>query len=164
MKNVKTTLLISAIAAGLMMTAANAAPNGGMMPMAFADLDTNGDGSISQEELDAHKAARFAEMDTNGDGGLSAEELALNARKQRGQRMVSQLDSNGDGLIQIDELGKGQRGDPFMRMDANSDGSISEEEFNAAKEKMGQRGERGHGKGKGDCDGEGHGKGKKRNN
>lgn len=113
----------------------------------FATLDANGDGVITQEELQAHAAARFASVDTNGDGGLSAEELIAAAGERaadRTERMIARADENGDGLIQQDEMrprGGDRLARMFARVDADEDGTISEDEFTAAQERRAERGE-----------------------
>ena len=53
---------------------------GGTPPQAivdriFATLDTNGDGKATADEVDKHTAERFDQWDTNHDGTLSTEEL-----------------------------------------------------------------------------------------
>lgn len=45
----------------------------------FKQMDTNGDGRITREELDARRTARFDMLDVNHDGKLSAGEVS-NAR------------------------------------------------------------------------------------
>ncbi|WP_316014210.1 calcium-binding protein [Roseobacter sp. HKCCA0434] len=112
-------------------------------PFDFDSLDADGNGEITQAELDAHRAARFAEADTNGDGELDAAELAAMAearRAERAARMVARADADGSGGISLDEMpGSDRRGDRFERIDANGDGAISREE---AEEARGHR--RGH--------------------
>ncbi len=46
-----------------------------MMPMDIKSLDKNGDGKVSFEEFAAPMKAHFAEMDTNHDGFLEQNEL-----------------------------------------------------------------------------------------
>ena len=59
------------------------------------------------------KQAKFAEMDTNGDGAVSLDELTTNATA-RIQEKFTKMDANGDGQITEDELtsrkGKGKKG------------------------------------------------------
>ena len=52
--------------------------------MSFADLDTNGDGVLSVEEMQAPMLERFQSADTDGDGNLSADELNA-ARPEKGE-------------------------------------------------------------------------------
>ncbi len=107
----------------------------------FAELDTNGDGTVSAEEFEA-RADRFARADTNGDGLLTAAEIAAAGEEraaQRAERMIARLDSNGDGALSEDEISS--RRDParmFERLDANDDGTVSAEEF--AEARMGGNG------------------------
>ncbi len=115
----------------------------------FATLDANGDGTVTQQELVAHREARFAESDTNGDGALSIEELTAASREkaaERAARMLEQRDANGDGLLQQAELAPGsdRMERMFDRIDANDDGAISAEEFEEIKERRGR--DRGHGR------------------
>ncbi|SLN56855.1 EF hand [Pseudoruegeria aquimaris] len=119
--------------------------------MTFEQLDANGDGKITAEDLAAAKAARFAEADTNGDGALSAEELQAQAdarRADRVEKMIERMDANGDGVLSMEEMeaGRGDRGDRgdrggrmISRMDTDGDGAVSAEEFEAAKAKMAER-------------------------
>ena len=70
---------------------------GGRGPMPMSALDTNGDGTISQQEFDSFHAQRgygprgtmdpprFADFDRNGDGSVSADELAQGQQLRRQQ-------------------------------------------------------------------------------
>ena len=136
----------------------------------FADLDADNDGKVTPAELQAHAAARFAAADTDGNGTLSVEELVARQellraeRMQRGaERMMERMDANKDGVLSADEM-RPQNGDRmFARLDADNDGAISEEEMNKARERFADRHEGKFGKWmKRHGDGEhGHGEGKK---
>ena len=53
----------------------------------FAQVDTDGDGKITPEELQAHSAARFAQADTDGDGTLSVEEMVARMEARQAERL-----------------------------------------------------------------------------
>ena len=83
---------------------------GDMLPD-FTALDTDANGQITTEEVDAARAARFATADANIDGGLPADEIItrIEARRAemlaaRAQWMIEQKDTNADGLLQAGEL------------------------------------------------------------
>lgn len=128
----------------------------------IAQFDANGDGAITQEEVDTVLAERFAAADADGDGLLSADEAFAAAEARRAERMrtrteamVSRLDDDGDGLLSAEEVASGGPASRiFDRLDADDDGTISAEELETAKTRMGRRGEhRGHhGRGHGDSD------------
>ena len=159
----RTYLITGIVVTALSVTAVAASANGfdgkkrGHGPrINFEEVDTNGDGFLSQAELEAHGAARFATADTNGDGVLSADELqaAMEARaadraKRGSEKMIERMDANGDGVLSQDEMKP--RGDRtarmFERLDKDGDGQISKEEFEAAREKMrdGRKGKKRHG-------------------
>jgi Ca2+-binding EF-hand superfamily protein len=146
---------VSALALGAVLVTvampadAHGGKRGGGERASFSELDANGDGQLTQEEMLAFAQTRFNERDTNGDGGLSQDEMlaALEEDRQeraerRIERMIDRADANDDGLLQFDEIGPKDDGDKrFARMDANEDGVISEEEF----AEMGKRGGRGKG-------------------
>ena len=115
-------------------------------PIVFSELDTNGDGVVTKEELEARQAARFTDADANGDGQLTAEELiaAQEAREserkeRRAARMIERLDTNDDGQVSAEEMAafepRRSAGDIFDRLDANEDGQLTEEEFAEARSK-----------------------------
>lgn len=148
----KTPLLIAALAATALTTAATAQGRG---PMAldrpeFAELDADGDGLLSADEMREAMTARFTAADADGNGALSADELEtiIEARlAERGARMVERMlarrDADGSGDLSLEELAQGQpRQAMFDRLDADGDGAISEAEFEA--HGMGE-GRRGHG-------------------
>ncbi len=151
--NTKAILLILAL--GIAAVPITASAKGGHGPRAtFEELDQNNDGQITQAEMDAHAAARFAAADTNGDGSLSAEELMARSKEgaedrmtKRVNRMVEHLDTDGNGLISADELSARKAkhgGNRLQRMDADNSGGISKEEFETAVEKhRGKRHKRG---------------------
>jgi len=173
----KKVLVLAAVSATLLGSVAFAAGQGkgnmGGMGMAggqrmaqlsFADLDTNGDGQLTLDELTARPADHFASADANGDGGLSADEMTEMMLSQMQDRiatmaaqMVTRLDANKDGLVQADEMKPmGNDGAGLERMfsimDVNGDGAVSEEEFDLVTQRLGQMQQR-----MGERGGEGHG-------
>lgn len=102
----------------------------------FEDLDANGDGQLTQAELDGHMQARFAQADTNGDGRLSKDELQARGSSRaskRADKMIERLDANGDGGLSLEEMRQGRGGAMFERADADGDGAISKAEFDEAR-------------------------------
>ncbi|MFN3723805.1 MAG: EF-hand domain-containing protein [Paracoccaceae bacterium] len=130
-----------------------------MAGMDFAAMDADGDGKVTQAEIEAHRAARTAAIDTDGDGLLSADELAamhIRAATERANmqatRMIGQMDADGDGKLSAAELTtRPMPARMFERLDTDKDGAISEAEMAAAKDRMtdrrGARGEMGSEKG-----------------
>ncbi len=126
------------------------------MGMSFALLDTNGDGQVTVEEIEARQAARFAAADADGNGGLSAEEMVAMAETQRLEMLtdamterLARIDDNGDGQVQAEEM-TARMPNPVMMfdvMDADNDGAITQAEFDAAREQMDDRGPRGEHRG-----------------
>ena len=93
----------------------------------FSTLDTNGDGMIAKAEIQAYGAARFANIDIDGNGSLSRDELVVTMTK-RSNWLLKRLDTNGNGTVEQAKLG-GQR--MIKYLDKNKDGMISQEEFEA---------------------------------
>ena len=131
--------------------AANAKEQGGKMRgpqeprITFEELDLDGDGFVTEDDLAAHAAARFAASDSNGDGVLSADELEAATLKRMQDRaagkagkMIERRDSNGDGVLSPDEMAprKDRSAKMFERADTDGDGKISKTEFEAARDKM----------------------------
>ncbi len=131
----------------------------------FAEMDTNGDGAVSLDELTTAATAkiqeRFTKMDTNGDGQVTEDELT--SRKGKGKKgkhggkyggkhggkyggimSFDSLDANDDGMVALDEL-TAYAQEIFTKMDANGDGQITEDELKSGKRK-GKKGKRHHNK------------------
>jgi len=135
---------------------------GAMMP--FEEIDADSDGKITAAELKAHADARFGAADTNGDGLLDADEMqarmlaqAATRMQERSARMIEMMDSDADGKLSAAELQAGPRkGDRFERMmsrlDTDEDGAISRAEMDAAKARRAE-----HRDGRGDGHRDGHG-------
>jgi len=162
---IKKALVLSLlIPVGLSLTGFASAQQGPQSPdrPAFADIDTDGNGELTLEELQNLGAARFAANDIDGDGALSRDELLAAGQERmasRADRMLERLDTDEDGMISQEEMaaaqeGRGGRRSPermFERVDADEDGVISQAEFEEAAERMmerrggrhGQRGDRG---------------------
>ncbi len=125
-------------------------------------MDTNADGKVSREEFDAMSRKmsdeRFGQMDANADGFIDQEEIGKMAQRQGGQGMRRPEGGGspgGEGGFRRPPggeggspggspggqggRGRGMFGDPketFKRMDADGNGSVSEEEFTKFTEKM----------------------------
>lgn len=149
---------VLALAAGatvFAVPAADARDRGGER-MTFETLDTNGDGAVTQAELDALRESRFAEFDANGDGSVTLEEFTARAQVRSAERataMFERLDADGDGVLSRDVLetqgrGRGDRGNIIARLDTDGDGAVSKEEFEAMKARRADMREgRGHRRG-----------------
>ena len=116
----------------------------------FASIDTNGDHSITADELAALQARSlasaqaamqkqmeddFKKLDTNGDGALSLAEFRAAAPtlrpRQTPDQMLKAMDANGDGKVTDAEYRAGPVAD-FDRMDADHNGILTAQEVQAA--------------------------------
>ena len=134
-----------AITAGVGVAEARERGHGGE-GMTFEQLDVDGSGEITTEDLDAFKSQRFAELDANGDGSVDLEEFTAHAQARAGERaaeMFARLDADGDGSLSRDVLesrmGRGPGERMISRFDTDDSGGVSAEEFEAAREKMAER-------------------------
>ena len=94
------------------------------------EVDTNGDGRITQAEIDAAVNARFARFDADGNGRLSLEEFtALWADLTRPAmvRAFQFMDPNGDGNVTKAEVDE-KTSRLVQRFDRNGDGALSMED------------------------------------
>lgn len=125
-------------------------PRGG-----FAAMDFNQDGKITAEDFTARKLAMQKAMDPDGDGFITLEEMKTQAgerakqrAEERAERRFKALDTDGDGKISAAEAlmdDKNARRAPgpeafVARFDADKDGAVSPEEFEAARKAMHERG------------------------
>lgn len=108
----------------------------------FEELDANGDGKLTQEEMETHMQARFEGADTDGNGSLSQEELLARISAEQAKRaekyvahMIDRHDADGDGALTMDEMQSRHKGKMFSRMDADDDGAVTKEEFETMRAK-----------------------------
>jgi Ca2+-binding EF-hand superfamily protein len=124
----------------------------------FSQLDKNGDGFITEDEVGDDRKAFFERLlrvaDKNKDGKLSKDEFvaglaAGEAKRPEGtpgekrplgkdfdpEAMFNRLDKNGDGKITKDEIPE-ERAEFLRRMDTDGDGVITKEEFKAGIAKL----------------------------
>ena len=119
--------------------------------MNFEALDTDGNGEISREEMQAQMESRFTGADTDGDGVLSRDELVAAGQKRvedRVQRMLDRFDEDGDGSLSADEMPRPDErraARMFDMIDSDDSGGISKEEFAEMRERMEERHTRGGG-------------------
>ena len=120
----------------------------------FAAVDADGDGKVTQAELDAHRKTSVAGFDTDGDGMISKDEATAFATGKMQARITAMIDQqfamrdlDGDGKLSAVELiAPPAHTGLFDRADADGDGAVSEAEFSAMQERM--QGMRGQGFGK----------------
>jgi hypothetical protein len=96
----------------------------------LGSVDTNSDGALSQEEIDAAVTARYAAFDDNKDGKLSLDEFQMlwaDLTRPVAVRAFQFLDPNGDGLIERTEVDK-RFGSLVARLDRNNDAKLSPED------------------------------------
>ena len=114
-------------------------------PQLMIDLfDADKNGEISNKEwVDVFKA-----IDENGDGKITDEELQKYNQKLEEQALKERfksLDKDGDGALTKEEFGGNEQ--IFNRLDANGDGKITLEEMKQATERMRTMGEGGRARG-----------------
>lgn len=148
----KTTLgLAAALMAALSLTLpATADAKGRGAPIDFSAVDADKNGTLSLAELKAHRAARTTKMDTNSDGTITEDEIKsmiearaeehgrkMGKRAERGvKRMIERADANEDGVLTTAELtaaGDKRVERMFGRLDADENGEISEDELRSAR-------------------------------
>lgn len=156
-RNVFEIILIGAavLAVALLPLAADAACGKQHQPPAFAEVDADGDGFVSESEFDAFRAARhqamaeegrpmkgmatapgFAEVDSDGDGKLTEAELTA-AQQAHMQAMQEAKGDAEKGMGHGKGMGKGmhhgghdgRKMPTFGDLDLNGDGCIDAEEF-----------------------------------
>lgn len=109
----------------------------GMGRMMMERFDTNDDGRITQEEIDAAQTERFAAGNADGNQTMSIEEFEPLFNREHREQMVrafQRLDRDGDGQVTREEFDSRTAG-LVQRMDRNGDGALTLED----------RQERGHG-------------------
>ena len=101
--------------------------HGGGMRMMEA-YDTNGDGKLTQEEVDQARAAQLKKFDRDGDGVLSIgeyEALWLDAMREGMVDRFQEHDADGDGKVTQEEFGR-RHARMIKHMDRNGDGAYDE--------------------------------------
>ncbi|SLN25588.1 transaldolase/EF-hand domain-containing protein [Roseovarius litorisediminis] len=151
-------VVAAAIAATSTFAIAQQAGQGGMRQgpaFDFDELDADGDGKVTPEEMQARAQERFTAADTDGDGAISTEEMIARMQSRMAERMAARAkmmmearDANNDGKVTMDEMQPQMMGRMFEMHDSDGDGAISQEEFAAIK-KMHHRGKMKDGSGKG---------------
>jgi len=110
-------------------------------------FDANKDGKLQVSELPDRLRARLAAADTNSDGVLTVDELNAHAAKMRQARFAA-ADKNGDGALDASEVGP-ERWARIQVADANKDGKVTQAELDAARASGVLHGGGGHGHGRG---------------
>ena len=105
--------------------------------------DTNKDGAVDRAEWKAAQEARFKQLDTNGDGKLTQDELfartpaagnsvlPTDRQAQRQSTYFQLLDADKDGVVTFAEF-MAQADRNFARCDLNKDGRIDTAECRQA--------------------------------
>jgi Ca2+-binding EF-hand superfamily protein len=92
--------------------------------------DADGDGGVTQSEIDEWRANRLREFDTDGNGQLSLDEyraLWLDAMRERMVDQFQAHDDDGDAQVTADEFGE-RTSRLVMVHDRNDDGVLNLED------------------------------------
>ncbi len=118
---------------------------GGMMfGAAISDIDADGDGAITQDEIDLFRAALVGGADASGDGAIDLAEFEAIFVDLARDRMVDQfqdLDADGSGSVTQAEMDT-RFGGIVARMDRNGDGLLNADD-RGGRDGDGRRGDHG---------------------
>lgn len=120
------------MSAGLGLAALGGAALADKGPGMFGRADTNGDGFVSKEEFAAGRDKMFAKFDANSDGAIDQAEVDK-AREAWKQRRAEK--AQADGTAQTEKPKKEHKGF-LVRLDTDSDGKVTTQEFAAAGDQM----------------------------
>jgi Ca2+-binding EF-hand superfamily protein len=110
----------------------------------FSRLDTNKDGVLTRDELEAKGAARIAasfdKLDRDKDGMVTQEEMRearttrMAAFKAQAETRFREADQNSDGMLSKEETQTGMPrvAERFDKLDQNKDGQLSPDELRSA--------------------------------
>ena len=112
---------------------------GGVFSVQFTDLDTDGDGLITEAELTARAqtlaAARLTDVDADGDGTVTAAEIEAQILARigtRGQARMGKGDRQSRQMADPAEMAKVMVERMLSARDANEDGVLSGDELSPA--------------------------------
>jgi EF hand len=97
----------------------------------FEQFDADGDGVVTQVEIDEVRSSRLAEFDANNDASLTLEEyqaLWLDAMRERMVDQFQAHDDDGDGLVTVEEFGE-RYSSMARRLDRNDDGQVTQDDL-----------------------------------
>ena len=131
--------------------------HGQFMGRMFDELDADGDGKVTAEEITAARTERFSKIDADGDGQISLKEVAalkdavrearknmMAARRLNGASGFVAADTDGNGTISAEEFAA-MPNRMLERLDADGDGAVTKDEirdqFGKGRGPRGPRGE-----------------------
>lgn len=99
---------------------------GEMMRQILQKIDADGDGAVTQAEIDTFRSTVVTETDASGDGNISLAEFETIYLQMIRNKMVDafqRLDEDGDGMVTQAEM-DAKFGIIVERMDRNDDGKL----------------------------------------
>ncbi|MEB8388521.1 EF-hand domain-containing protein [Rhodobacteraceae bacterium KMM 6894] len=102
----------------------------GKMGQIMEKVDADGDGAVTQAEIDTFRASLVEGADVSGDGDISLDEfdsIYLDLTRNRMVDAFQKLDEDGDGVVTQAEMDK-RFGNVVERMDRNNDGKLDRDD------------------------------------
>ncbi len=107
-KNFNYLTIASCFILGMTLAYADSDPQGNMHDQMFKDIDANSNKMVTREEFNAFGEKKFQQMDTNGDGQLSPEEMKVAHKKMMSgeskQRDGKEMDASSKAHPQKDSV------------------------------------------------------------